>query len=323
MARKTRGEISLAVRGLWFDRIRIETSDGQIWIEIPVAGISYSTSTAVPKIEALRQMLTEGGRQCFILPDLDLARNSDAFCYSLKLNGSTVFEMLNRGPGAYKLVPFFAIGEKLAVLHATSLRQIESTTFKRQGFVPIREFLRGNLEPELLGTLRSSLECCRDVELLVEQAEDEIDRDEKTLLHGRWSSGAMVSSSSTEIAALSGVDCWFGPAAFDAGYFLGEIIELAADLFAVKQRASYSSLIDAAELFLCGYRSRRVLLNVSILRFIGHRIISHLAANILWRRNERIALPTAAEISQILSIVSVVLKEFESRLDRQKVEFAS
>ncbi len=89
--------------------------------------------------------------------------------------------------------------------------------------------------------------------------------EERVLLHGRYSTGAVVVAGHG-FAIMSGIDLWSGPAEFDAGYLLGELVELSLADRSIDRDALIGS-------FLRGYGTP--LDPANLCAFIALRTIDH------------------------------------------------
>lgn len=301
-------------RGLWLERTVVEREGSHAWIEVPLSDGPYAPATVLARVQAISRLAGEELLRWLRLPDAHTLAVSGVFVYAPMRPGTSVFEMLEAGGGQERAIPFPAIGRRLAALHGTRLDDAASLSLSR-GRPPLDIlglFWSDAPADGELALLRRCLAACEPFRRLV-MSTSEADGSPGVLLHGRWSTGALICPAGEPdgVIACGGIDAWIGPPEFDVGYLFGDLVELAAASWLAGASARVADALAAMLAVTIEYRRYRCLDAGRIAGFTARRILSHLVANARWRRQEGHSSLSAREIMGLFSAAEGILPELE------------
>lgn len=132
-------------------------------------------------------------------------------------------------------------------------------------------------------------------------------------LHGRWSTGSVLLNGDSW-TMLSGVEFWHGPAEYDLGFMLSELVELAADGLLAGDNRRVETALRLGTLLVIGYSKTMPVDTAALIDWTAHRLAEHLVLNEAWRRHQGGVLPSETEWHAATVALSTSLELFEEVL---------
>lgn len=136
---------------------------------------------------------------------------------------------------------------------------------------------------------------------------------EPVFLHGRWSTGSVLLNGDSWMM-LSGVEFWHGPAEYDLGFMMGELVELAAEGLLAEDMHRVQNALRLGVLLVIGYSKAMPVDTTALIGWTAHRLAEHLVLNEAWRRHRGGVLPSETEWHLAVGALTTALKRFEQVL---------